>query len=240
MNFKKYFFWLTALAQIIAILFNMELLDRVSKSVLMFSLLVYFWDQTEDQKDTQWVRYTTLAIVFTWIGDIMFVLYLKNFLFFFVGISAYFAAHIFFLFAFWKSTNSGKIILNFSKDLLFLVISIIVIISALAYTFFITYYTLPHLDGVIQVPISLYILSTLFLFIVSLLRKPHTNSYSFMWVFLGVILIVITNSVLVINRFLYTIPYAQYVTTTCFIVAYWFIITGLIRHFKPVENSINK
>lgn len=226
MNFKKYLFWLIALAQIIAILFDIELLDRISKSALMFSLLIYFWDQTESQKDSKWVRYTTLAIVFTWIGDIMFLLYVKNFLFFFAGISAYFAAHIFLLFAFSKATFSEKIKFHFS----------IVPLIALAYTVLMGYLIVPYLDGVIQVPISLYVLSTLFLVIYAWYRKPQTNTESFLWVFLGVILIVISDSVLAINRFSNTVPYAQYITTICFIVAHWLIINGLIKHFKPVEK----
>ncbi len=226
MNFKKYFFWLTALAQIIAILFDIELLDRVSKSVLMFSLLVYFWDQTEEHKDTKWARFTTLAIVFTWIGDIMFMLYIKNFLFFFVGISTYIAAHIFFLLAFSKASYSGKLKFNFS----------LVPLLAIGHIILMAYLILPYLDGVIQVPIALYAFSTLALVVFAWYRKSQTKSDSFIWVFLGVVLIVISDSVLAINRFSNTIPYAQYVTTTCFIVAHWFIITGLIRHFKPVEK----
>lgn len=226
MNLKKYLFWLTALAQIIAIIFNIELLDRISKSALMFSLLIYFWDQTEGQKDAKWVRYTTLAIVFTWIADIMFVLYLKNFLFFFAGISAYFAAHIFFLFSFWKATYAENLKFQFS----------IVPLIAVVYTTLMAYLILPYLDGVIQVPIFLYALSTLFLVIFAWYRKPVTNSESFKWVFLGVLLIVISDSVLAINRFSKTIPYAHYVTTLCFILAHWFIINGITKHFKPKEK----
>lgn len=223
MNFKKYLFWLIALAQIIAILFDIELLDRVSKSALMFSLLIYFWDRTESQKDIKWVRYTTLAIVFTWIGDIMFVLYIKNFLFFFAGISAYFAAHIFLLFAFVKATFSKKIKFHFS----------IVPLIALAYTILMGFLIVPYLDGVIQVPVSLYVLSSLTLIIFAWYRKPQTNLDSFLWVIIGVVLIIISDSILAINRFSTTIPYAQYVTTVCFIVAHWLIINGLIKHFKP-------
>lgn len=226
MNFKKYIFWVTAFAQIIAILFNIELLDRISKSVLMFSLLVYFWDRTDEHKDAKWVRYTTLAIVFTWIGDIMFVLYIKNFLFFFVGISSYFAAHIFFLLSFWKASYSEKLKFHFS----------LMPIIAIGYTILMAYLIVPYLDGVIQVPISLYALSTLVLIIFAWYRKAQTKPQSFIWVFVGVILIVISDSVLVINRFSSTIPYAQYVTTICFIVAHWLIINGLIKHFKPVDN----
>ncbi len=227
MNIKKYLFWLAALAQIIAILFNIELLDRLSKAVLMFSLLVYFWDQTEGQKDAKWVRYTTLAIVFTWIGDIMFILYLKNFLFFFIGLSAYFAGHIFFLFSFRKATYKEK--LNFHLSLVPLV--------ALVYASVLAYLIVPYLDGVIQVPLTLYAVSTLCLIAFAWYRKSQTDSNSFTLVFLGVVLILVSDSVLVINRFSQTIPYAQYITTLCFILAHWMIVNGIIKHFKPVKKA---
>jgi hypothetical protein len=226
MNFKKYFFWLTALAQIIAIIFDIELLDKMSKSALMFGLLVYFWDRTEVQKDVKWVRYTTLAIVFTWIGDIMFVLFVKNFLFFFVGISSYFAAHIFFLFAFWKASFDEKLKFHFS----------LIPLLAIAYVAVMAYLIVPYLDGVIQVPVSLYALSTLLLVIFAWYRRTQTTAESFIWVILGVILIIISDSVLAINRFSTTIPFAQYVTTICFIGAYWFIINGLMKHFQSLQK----
>ncbi len=98
------------------------------------------------------------------------------------------------------------------------------------------YLIVPYLDGVIQVPLSMYTISTLFLVIFAWYRKAYTNSDSFICVLLGVVFIIISDSVLIINRFSKTIPYAQYVTTICFIVAHWLIINGLIKHFKPVDN----
>ncbi len=220
---KKYFFFLAAIGEILALLFQLELLHQICKTLLVLTLMIYFWEKSDHLKEEKWVVYVTLALAFSWIGDIMLLFANKNFLFFFAGLGSFLFAHIFYILAYWKATYKGKIKFQLS------VVPFIIV----GYTALMCYLILPYLDGIIQGPVGLYMVVISFMVIIAWYRKDHTNTASFLWVFIGAILFTLSDSILAINRFAVTIPYATIAVMITYIVAQWTIVNGLLKHDEP-------
>lgn len=217
---KKYFFFLAAIGEIISLLFDIELLHQICKSLLVLTLLLYFWEKSDTRKNEKWVFHVTLALAFSWIADIILLFTNKNFLFFFAGLGGFLVAHVFYILAYWKATSKGNIKFSFSF------IPVIIVGYAVLMGFLI----LPYIDGIIQIPVGLYGIVISVMLIFAWYRKGQTNSNSFQWVFGGAVLFVISDSILAINRFAETIPFAGLIIMITYISAQWLIVNGLLKH----------
>jgi uncharacterized membrane protein YhhN len=229
MNFKAYFYWSIAILEVIALTFTIDLLHQICKPLLMIALLIYFWDQSDQRKTEKWVSLVTLGLAFSWVGDIMLLFTFKHFMFFFAGLTAFLAAHIVFIFAYKKATYHDK--LNFHWSFFPLVIA--------AYLALMAYLILPYIDSIIQVPVTIYALVLALTLVVAWYRKNQTNADSFQLVVLGAALFVISDSILAINRFSHTIPYAGVAVMSTYIIAQWLIVNGLLKH-KKINNTLSK
>lgn len=222
MNLKAYFYWIIAILEIISLTFEIDVLHQICKPLLMIALLIYFWDKSDNRKDEKWVGFVTLALAFSWIGDIMLLFAFKHFMFFFAGISAFLAAHIVYIIAYRRATFHDQIKFKWSF-FPFIVI---------AYLGLMAYLILPYIDSVIQVPLSLYAIILALMVVVAWFRKNQTTDESFQLVVLGAALFTISDSVLAINRFSHTIPYAGVAVMSTYIIAQWLIVAGLLKHKK--------
>lgn len=222
MNPKLYFYWIIAVAEIIALTFEIDILHQIAKPLLMISLLIYFWDKSDNRKSEKWVSFVTLALVFSWIGDIMLLFISKHFMFFFAGLSSFLIAHLVFILAYKKATYKDK--LNFKWSFFPFVI--------LGYILLMAYLTLPYVDSVIQVPLVVYGIALCLMILVAWYRKGETTDESFQLVVLGAALFIISDSILAINRFSHTIPFAGVAIMSTYIIAQWLIVNGLLQHKK--------
>lgn len=227
MNFKAYFYWIVAILEIISLTFEIDILHQICKPLLMIALLIYFWDKSDIRKDEKWVSFVTLALAFSWVGDIMLLFTYKHFLFFFAGLTAFLGAHIVFIIAYRKATFNDE--LNFTWSFFPLVV--------IAYLALMAYLILPYVDSVIQVPITLYALILALMVMIAWYRKNQTTDESFQLVVLGAALFIISDSILAINRFSHTIPYAGVAVMGTYIIAQWLIVNGLLKHRKAKEET---
>lgn len=227
MNFKGYFYWIVGILDIISLTFEIDILHQICKPLLMIALLIYFWDKSDNRKDEKWVSFVTLALAFSWIGDIMLLFTFKHFLFFFAGLTAFLGAHIVFIIAYKKATFKDQI--KFKWSFFPLVV--------IAYLALMAYLILPYVDSVIQVPITIYALVLALMIMIAWYRKDQTTDESFQLVVLGAALFTISDSVLAINRFSHTIPYAGVAVMGTYIIAQWLIVNGLLKHRKTKEED---
>jgi len=218
--FKNYLYWFVALGELIALLFDIELLHQICKPLLMLSLLIYFWSKTEKRKNENWAKFVTLALVFSWIGDIMLMFTNINFLLFFAGLSSFLIAHIVYMFAYYRATYQKRLNIHLSAvPFIFLV-----------YFGILAYLILPYIDAVIQVPLTVYAVILFLMVSAAFFRKGVTPPMSFQYTFAGSILFIVSDSLLAINRFSETIPYASVAVMATYIVAQWLIVRGLLNH----------
>lgn len=227
MNFKGYFYWIVGILDIISLTFEIDILHQICKPLFMIALLIYFWDKSDNRKDEKWVSFVTLALAFSWIGDIMLLFTFKHFLFFFAGLTAFLGAHIVFIIAYRKATFKDQI--KFKWSFFPLVV--------IAYLALMAYLILPYVDSVIQVPITIYALVLALMIMIAWYRKDQTTDESFQLVVLGAALFTISDSVLAINRFSHTIPYAGVAVMGTYIIAQWLIVNGLLKHRKTKEED---
>ncbi|RUA34404.1 MAG: hypothetical protein DSY77_05360 [Bacteroidetes bacterium] len=220
MNLKLYFYWIVAVVEIISLAFEIDILHQIAKPLLMISLLIYFWDKSDKRKNEKWVSFVTLALVFSWIGDIMLLFTFKHFMFFFAGLSAFLIAHLVFIIAYKKATFKDR--LNVKWTFFPLVV--------LAYILLMAYLTLPYVDSVIQVPLVFYGIVLCLMILAAWYRKGQTTDESFQLVVLGAALFIISDSILAINRFSHTIPFAGVAIMSTYIIAQWLIVNGLLKH----------
>jgi uncharacterized membrane protein YhhN len=220
MNLKLYFYWIIAVVEIIALTFEIDILHQIAKPLLMISLLVYFWDKSDNRKHEKWVSLVTLGLAFSWIGDIMLLFTFKHFMFFFAGLSAFLVAHVVFILAYKKATFKDKL------DIKWTIFPFVV----LGYILLMAYLTLPYVDSVIQVPLVVYGLILALMILAAWFRKGQTTDESFQLVVLGAALFIISDSILAINRFSHTIPFAGVAIMGTYIIAQWLIVNGLLKH----------
>ncbi len=227
MNPKLYFYWIIAVVEIIALTFEIDILHQIAKPLLMISLLIYFWDKSDIRKNEKWVSFVTLALVFSWIGDIMLLFTFKHFMFFFAGLSAFLIAHLVFIIAYKKATYKDKLNIKWSF-FPFVVLGFILLMA---------YLTLPYVDSVIQVPLVVYGIILCLMILAAWFRKGETTDESFQLVVLGAALFIISDSILAINRFSHTIPFAGVAVMGTYIIAQWLIVNGLLKHNKKQDNQ---
>ncbi|MFQ3213904.1 MAG: putative membrane protein YhhN [Marivirga sp.] len=220
MNIKKYLYWIVALGEIFALIFEVERLHQICKPLLMVTLLVYFWSESDHLKDEKWVRHVTLALAFSWIGDITLMFTHLSFMLFLAGLSAFLVAHIIYVIAYIRATSHNKIQIKFS----------IVPIVLLLYFILTASQIIPYVASIIQIPIGVYGFTLFVMASVAWYRKGQTNSLSFQWVFVGALLFIVSDSLLAINRFAETLPYANIAVMTTYIAAQWLLVKGLLKH----------
>jgi uncharacterized membrane protein YhhN len=220
MNIKKYLYWIVALGEIIALIFEIEILHQICKPLLMVTLLIYFWSESDHRKDEKWVRHVTLALAFSWIGDIMLMFTHLSFMLFLAGLSAFLFAHFIYVIAYIRATQHNKLHLKLS----------IVPIVVLLYFILMASQIVPYVASIIQAPIAVYGFILFVMASVAWYRKGETNFLSFQWVFVGALLFIVSDSLLAINRFAETLPYANIAVMVTYIGAQWLIVTGLLKH----------
>lgn len=220
MDVKKYLFWLVAIGEIASLIFEIDLLHKICKPLLMVALMIYFWSESDHRKDEKWVRHVTLALTFSWIGDIMLMFTHLSFMLFLAGLSAFLCAHFIFIISYIRATRKNKIHVKFS----------IVPIILLAYFVMLSSIIIPYVAAIIQVPLAIYGLVLFIMASVAWYRKGETTNLSFQWVFIGALIFIVSDSLLAINRFSTTLPFANLAVMVTYIVAQWLIVKGLLMH----------
>ena len=202
---------ITAAAVLIAILFNVPMLYLVAKPLLMITLLTYFLSASKGYPG--WRMLVVMALVFSWGGDVF--LMLDNM--FVAGLASFLVAHLFYIVAYQK-TGAGKGKLRPFDIAAFALYGIALI--------WILY---PGLGGML-VPVIAYALVLLAMGVWAHKRRGETAIASFGYVSAGVILFVISDSLIAVNKFAYDVPGERLLVMATYIAAQFLIIQGLLKH----------
>lgn len=161
-----------------------------------------------------------IAFFFSWVGDIFLMFSDKNELFFFAGVGGFFIAQITYIYTFTKfSENGGKGFLQKNMIVGFLFI---------AYMAGIYYLLYPNLDGMMKPIIFIYALSLIGMSMMALNRSGRVNHASYLLVFLGSILFMISDSLIAVDKFTMEIPLGGFWIMITYISAQYLIMRGLI------------
>jgi uncharacterized membrane protein YhhN len=203
-------------AELSVVTLNLPTLNFVVKPLIMISLAAYYLASTQ-QRSTLFL----VAIFFCWLGDVL--LLFKPELFFIAGLAAFLTGHVLYILCYQQMR------LNESKNLLLgpqkvrFSLPIVLVGTGLVVVLY------PVL-GDLKIPVMIYALVITVMALQALFRFGYTSNKSFILIFIGAILFMISDSLLAINKFLVPIQFASLFIMTTYMVAQYLIVEGVLAH----------
>ncbi len=209
---------------LLAVYTNNETIRYVTKPLLMPLLGVYFVSATKSFISSL-KKWTILALLFSWAGDVLLMFESMNSNFFILGLIAFLIAHILYIILFDQVRIREKI-----KQSLFPLLPI-----AVYYILLIT--LLQPTLGKMQKPVAIYgiIISIVLSFAIDLWRMKD-RSVSF-YIILGALLFITSDSLLAINKFYKSFEYAGIAIMSTYGIAQLLITLGAVRYISSTSKQ---
>jgi uncharacterized membrane protein YhhN len=224
-------FFLILIAHLFAITFRSDFpfLEWITKPSLLISLGIFFYFESKKGKilsDSEIPNQSGLrgsqrvlilaAIIFSCLGDTI-LLFENMFVF---GLGSFLIAHLCYISAFIQD-NQGWIFTK--KDRWFWVIPVGLYGAGLMS------YLYPHL-GAMTVPVSVYSIAILTMFLTVINRWKSVSYDSFWWVLIGAIFFCLSDSLLAINLFAQPVPMGNILVITTYTVGQYLMILGSLKN----------
>lgn len=203
-------------AHITGLLTDNQIVQFITKPLLLACLLVYFIFQTSSSsgKQKNWI---VLALGFSWCGDVLLMFQEYKPIFFLSGLCSFLAAHIFYILFFQSVRKDENIALK----------PLPVIVVVFYYTGLI-FWLSPYL-GEMRIPVWVYglVISTMLLLALHLYFIKNRRAS---WLIIsGAILFIISDSVLAINKFYQPFEWAGVFIMLTYGIAQLLIVQGAIK-----------
>ena len=205
---------LASVANLIAQIMLSDELNRYTKPVLMPLLLMYIYYRSIGMTTSKTLL-LSVAILFSWLGDVV-LMYQSNQSYFIGGIGLFLVAQVTYVIVLRKS--------SYQKPRA----SLIKTIPFVLYAVFLFSILLPA--GAFSIPIIVYGLVILLMMITAYFRKGLTSQKSFLLVFAGSVLFVLSDSILAINAFKSPLPYAGFWIMATYCIAQYLLVEGVLEH----------
>ncbi len=193
-------------------------LEYAVKPFIMVWMAVYF---LAFRKKKAFTLPILLAFFFSWTGD-MFLMFsggYENELFFYLGIGGFLLAQLTFIYVYTRRAETKVPGLVHRKPLLSL--------PFLGFVAGIYIFLMPDLEGIMKLVILLYALSLMFMSMMALNRKHRVAHLSYLFVFVGSLLFLLSDSMIAINKFSVEIPEAGFWIMLSYMSAQYLITRGL-------------
>lgn len=212
-----FLFAIVLIANIAGGLLKNQLIDYISKPLIIIGVAGYFLSQTNGAGSSlkKWI---VLALFFSWVGDVLLMFQQKDKLFFLLGLSAFLVAHIFYIIFFHRVRVIEKI-----KGNAWLLLIVVIYYAALIM------FLSPYL-GDMKLPVRIYGIVISFMFMLAMHMLSIKNRIAGKWMITGALLFVISDSVLAINRFYQPFEIAGVVIMLTYGLAQLFIAEGAIKY----------
>ena len=221
---RKYFVWFALIFYVIGITnlvffyTGINIGKYITLACLMPMLAYYFFRECSNVREKRNVM-IMMSVLFAWFGDLtmMFLPVCPAMLI--PGLLSFLVTHILYVFIF----SEGKLMdmlkpVKLFPSLFFLVYGVFL---------YKTIYNSPMLESGMRIPVLIYTLAIVSGIIASISRFGKVNSRSFWLVFSGVILFLISDSCLAINRFVCPFYWHYLPTMAPYFTGQFLIIVGL-------------
>jgi len=218
-------FILVMVAQLLAIYFHDSYpwLEFISKPLIITSLFLFLIINTKGIK-CRFKNWVLIALVFSLMGDVFLMLLEDNPDYFMYGLLAFLMSHIFYIIAFSTSVHKPLSIPLFRKYPLTYIIP---------YAFSAYIYSILKPDlGDLSIPVLIYIIVISTMLAVAFNRYGKLNNNSFVWVLLGALLFVGSDTILALDKFHSNIEYSRYYIMLTYMMAQFFIVKGANSQIK--------
>lgn len=223
-----YGFYFVAILNLLEQVINISWIDMATKPLLMITLLIYYLFGRKD-KWSLLARLMTGALIFSWTGDVLLMLQGKVEGIFVFGLAAFLIAHIFYIFAYKQAKFSSPGELN-NSFVRMRIIFLVLIGAALIYMLY------PYL-GELLYPVILYTIVIISMGIFALLRRGWTVDKSFIMVYSGALLFIMSDAMIAINKFMSPLFQARLLIMTTYIAAQFLIVKGILIHENTDEDK---
>lgn len=179
-------------------------------------------------KDFKTKKILLLALLFSWIGDVVLLFSERNEFYFIFGLLSFLVAHILFIVLFVKQSSEIK---HKNSNWFWLGLGIIAL-----YLFGMLSLLIPKL-GSLTVPVGIYA-STISLMLIEALKGIFNwNGNARKLVFFGAFFFVVSDSILAINKFYCSLPMASFAIMSTYLVAQYCIVVGILK-LNTTENLL--
>jgi uncharacterized membrane protein YhhN len=192
----------------------------IFKPLIMIGLMAYYYVLSPARS-----RLFFVALFFCWLGDVLLIFQSNDPLFFMGGLASFLTGHIVYIFCYrqLQTISSSKVLLGSQKvRFAFPII--------LAGTGLVT--ILYPLLGALRIPVMIYALAITLMALTALFRYGRTNSTSFLLIFIGAVLFMVSDSLLAINKFHHAFSAAGALVMLTYSVAQFLIVEGALAHEK--------
>ncbi|HLF46054.1 MAG TPA: lysoplasmalogenase [Chitinophagaceae bacterium] len=219
-----YPFFAFFIADLTAIYLGEESFRQVTKPFLMIFLILFFNTETF-LIQTSLKKFIVLALIFSWLGDVLLMFETRNENFFIFGLVAFLMAHIFYILFFEKIILKEKLK---KRYWIFLPVMVyyVVLISVLS----------PTLEE-LKWPVRVYGIIISYMLIKAFQSGGAQNRKAVLYLITGAVLFVISDSVLAFNKFYRAFEYAGILIMVTYGMAQLLITFGAVRY---ITNSLKK
>lgn len=200
-------------------------LQSFSKPALMLILIFYFLINARKLISAKFLIIS--ALFFSWLGDVLLFLDKIYKSYFIYGLTAFLAAHIFYIFYFWRMRKINKTA-KLPNALIFVGIA--------AYSLIFFAFLSPNAKNLL-VPLGIYGLAISVMLGMSLTAFDFKKNKFGKLCVIGTLLFVLSDSILAINRFVSPFKYAMVFIMLTYAVAQLLITEGSLRNLREIEKA---
>lgn len=214
-------FWSISGINLLSGILESAQVEAISKTLIIPSLAVYLILALNKAHKTI-KKWLLLALVFSWLGDVLLLGSGSSTVipFFLLGLAAFLIAHIIYLISFLKikavTTISSKPNFNFN-----------IIAPILLYLIALLYLMWEGLSSDMKIPVLNYGVGISSMAVVAFQLKDVVQSSHFFGFFSGVLLFLLSDSIIGLQRFAFDIPFSGFLIMSTYISAQFLIVYNL-------------
>jgi uncharacterized membrane protein YhhN len=217
-------FTLVLLIDLAAIYLNYESVRFITKPLLVPLLAIYLVLETNTTNSSlkAWIF---LALLFSWVGDILLLFEGSGSNFFLFGLSAFLVAQVFYI-VFFHNIRMREYIRGNALLLLLVIVYYSILISVLS----------PYL-GNMKLPVRIYGVVLSFMVMLAMHTVLGKNKKAAVWMTTGAILFVVSDSLLAFNKFFSAFNYSGLIIMVTYGLAQLFITEGAVRYINSAKSK---
>jgi uncharacterized membrane protein YhhN len=189
-------------------------LHYFSKPLVVISLLIFFFAQSKHLNNTIRIL-MILALVFSLFGDIALLFDGINPNYFIIGLASFLLAHVMYIVLFLKQRDLNKSPVGF-------MVAMIIYATLL-------FYLLKNGLGDLLLPVIIYMIVILTMSTTAFIRTKHPDNSSYLWVFSGAMMFMISDSILAIDKFYQPLAMSSISIMLSYALAQYFIVMGILK-----------
>lgn len=183
--------------------------------LLPFLIVAVYFHQRFSSK-----KILLIALILSWIGDIILLFADKGELYFIGGLIAFLLSHIFYILLFNKQL---KMYLKKSRTIYWIGITSIII-----YLLVMMVVLMPYL-GDLLLPVFVYAMTISIMLLFALKGFLNWQKPANIYIFIGAIIFVASDSVLAFDKFYAAIPYSSFFIMSTYLAAQYLIVIGILK-----------